>query len=148
MIAELTEQGLPPESIASRLVVELRSSPQIRELILRELLTEEFLGLPRRIGRLETAVTEFRSDVNVRNVRMDGARCPDHGEAMVKLATAPSFRRLMRSTDDRVYLCGGDSGNCSWRFSAQLGEFVPAGQEQLDLDGDYDAYERAQRTGG
>ena len=87
MIAELTEQGLPPESIASRLVGELRAAPQIRELILRELLTDEFLGLPRRIERLETAVLEFRSDVNARmgqlensvselrtdsNARMDG----------------------------------------------------------------------------
>ena len=66
MIAELTEQGLPPESIARRLVGELRSSPQIRELILRELLTEEFLGLPRLVERLGDAVSELRSDVNAR----------------------------------------------------------------------------------
>ena len=79
MIAELTEQGLPPESIARRLVGELRSSPQIRELILRELLTEEFLGLPRLVERLGDAVSELRSDVNARfdglessvNARMD-----------------------------------------------------------------------------
>lgn len=75
MIAELTEQGLPPESIASRLVGELRSSPQIRELILRELLTEEFLGLPRLVERLGDAVSELRRDVNAGrgevNARMD-----------------------------------------------------------------------------
>ena len=69
MITELTEQGLPEESIARLLVKELRAAPQLRELVLRELLTEDFLALPQRMDRLETAVGEFRAEVNA---RMDG----------------------------------------------------------------------------
>ena len=69
MITELTEQGLPEESIARLLVKELRAAPQLRELVLRELLTEDFLALPQRMDRLETTVGEFRAEVNA---RMDG----------------------------------------------------------------------------
>ena len=76
MIPELTEQGFPPESIARMLVNELRAAPQLRELVLRELLTEDFLGLPRRVEQLEATVAELRDEVTTRmdgfSARMDG----------------------------------------------------------------------------
>ena len=62
MIPELTEQGFPPESIARMLVNELRAAPQLRGLVLRELLTEDFLELPQRVTRLEESVAELRDD--------------------------------------------------------------------------------------
>ncbi len=46
MTTELTEQGMSPESIARQLVSEIRADPRVRELVLRELLTEDFLRLP------------------------------------------------------------------------------------------------------
>lgn len=74
MIPELTEQGFPPESIARMLVNELRSAPQLRELVLRELLTEDFLRLPeeireyrynidRRLDALEQSQQQLTADV-------------------------------------------------------------------------------------
>ena len=72
MITELTEQGLPEESIARLLVTELRAAPQLREMVLRELLTEDFLALPQRMDRLETTVGEFRAEVNARMDNMQG----------------------------------------------------------------------------
>lgn len=60
MTTELTEQGLSPESIARQLVSEIRADPRVRELVLRELFTEDFLRLPEvfhrqveRLGALE-----------------------------------------------------------------------------------------------
>ena len=52
MTTELTEQGLSPESIARQLVSEIRADPRVRELVLRELLTEDFLRLPEALHRL------------------------------------------------------------------------------------------------
>lgn len=63
MIPELIEQGIPPQSIAGQLASELRAAPQIRELLLRELFTEEFLALPQRVERLEASVNELRYEL-------------------------------------------------------------------------------------
>lgn len=61
MTTELTEQGLSPESIARRLVSEIRADPRVREFVLRELLTEDFLRLPEEI-REYRASTDRRLD--------------------------------------------------------------------------------------
>ena len=63
MIPELIEQGIPPQSIAGQLARELRAAPQIRDLLLRELFTEEFLALPQRVERIEASVNELRYEL-------------------------------------------------------------------------------------
>ena len=63
MIPELIEQGIPPQSIAGQLASELRAAPQIRDLLLRELFTEEFLALPQRVERIEASVNELRYEL-------------------------------------------------------------------------------------
>ncbi len=70
MTTELTEQELSPESIARQLVSEIRADPRVREFVLRELLTEDFLGLPEafhslaeRMGALEQGQQQLTESV-------------------------------------------------------------------------------------
>ncbi len=65
MSAELTEQGLSPESIARQLASEIRADPRVRELVLRELLTEDFLRLPEAFHRLVERIDRLADQVNL-----------------------------------------------------------------------------------
>ena len=66
-------------------------------------------------------------------------------EDLFRESKAQSFRRVMHRTGDRVYLCAGDNGHCSWRYSAQVGEYVPAGEHNLSIDKDFSAYMKARQ---
>ena len=59
MTTGMTEQELSPESIARQLASEIRADPRVREFVLRELLTENFLRLPEEIR-------EYRDSTNRR----------------------------------------------------------------------------------
>ena len=51
-----TEQGadqLDPESLVARIIAELQANPAAQRLLLRALLTNEFLGMPARLDRIE-----------------------------------------------------------------------------------------------
>lgn len=61
MTIGLTEPELSPESIARQLVSEIRADPRVRELVLRELLTEDFLRLPDEIREYRVS-TDRRLD--------------------------------------------------------------------------------------
>ena len=65
MATELTTEGLSPESIARQLVSEIRADPRVRELVLRELLTEDFLRLPEAFQRLVERLDELTKQVNL-----------------------------------------------------------------------------------
>ena len=65
MTTELTEQGLSPESVARQLVSEIRADPRVREFVLRELLTEDFLRLPELFHRLVERIDRLADQVNL-----------------------------------------------------------------------------------
>ena len=48
----MTVRALNPESLAERMVAELNQNPEARRLLLRALLTDEFLMLPAKVDRL------------------------------------------------------------------------------------------------
>ena len=48
----MTVHALNPESLAERMVAELNENPEARRLLLRALLTDEFLMLPAKVDRL------------------------------------------------------------------------------------------------
>ncbi len=62
MNAQLSEQ-LDPESLVARIIAELRANPDAQRLLLRALLTNEFLGMPARLDRIEKDVAEIKADV-------------------------------------------------------------------------------------
>ncbi len=64
MAAErLTDQHLDPELLVSRIIAELRANPEAQRLLLRTLLTNEFLGMPARLQNIERDIVELKADV-------------------------------------------------------------------------------------
>ena len=56
---------LTPESLTARIIAELQEYPEARALLLRALLTDEFLAMPARLMRVEEDVAVLVEDVSV-----------------------------------------------------------------------------------
>lgn len=63
---------LDPESLVARIIAELQANPEAQSLLLRALLTNEFLGMPVRLERIEADVAELK--VDVAQLKVDVAR--------------------------------------------------------------------------
>ncbi len=57
------ERQLTPESLVTRIIAELDANPHAQRLLLRAMLTNEFLGVPARLDRIEKDVAELKIDV-------------------------------------------------------------------------------------
>ena len=57
---------IDPNSIVARIISELEDQPAARPLLLRTLLTDEFLAMPARMLRIEQDISTFKSDVGQR----------------------------------------------------------------------------------
>ena len=66
---EPSSAQLDPESLVARIIAELRANPQAQRLLLRALLTNEFLGMPARLDRIENDIAELKDDVRSDDVR-------------------------------------------------------------------------------
>ena len=58
-----TGHHLDPESLVARIIEELRANPDAQKLLLRALLTNEFLGMPARLQHIEKDIAELKADV-------------------------------------------------------------------------------------
>ena len=58
MTTESTQQ-LDPESLVARILAELQANPEAQPLLLRAMLTNEFLGMPARLDRIEKDVAQL-----------------------------------------------------------------------------------------
>ena len=54
---------LNPESLVARIIAELQANPEAQRMLLRALLTNEFLGMPARLDRIEKDIAELKIDV-------------------------------------------------------------------------------------
>jgi len=61
--AEQQQEHIDPESLVARIVEELRANPAAQRLLLRTLLTNEFLGMPARLQKIERDIAELKNDV-------------------------------------------------------------------------------------
>ena len=61
MVAQPTSPD--PESLVARIIEELQANPEAQTLLLRALLTNEFLGMPARLDRLEADIAEMKIDI-------------------------------------------------------------------------------------
>ena len=52
---------LDPNSLVARIVAELQANPEAQALLLRALLTNEFIGMPIRLERVEAMMAEFNT---------------------------------------------------------------------------------------
>ena len=57
------EEKLDPTSLVARIIAELQANPEAQRLLLRALLTNEFLGIPARLDRIEKDIAELKADV-------------------------------------------------------------------------------------
>ena len=57
------EKQLDPKSLVARIIAELQANPEAQRLLLQALLTNEFLGMPVRLDRIEKDIAELRTDV-------------------------------------------------------------------------------------
>ena len=57
---------LDPESLVARIIAELQANPHAQRLLLRALLTNEFLGVPARLDRIEKDIAELKVEMNRR----------------------------------------------------------------------------------
>ena len=54
---------IDPELLVARIIAELQANPEAQPLLLRAMLTNEFLGMPARLDRIEKDVAELKVDV-------------------------------------------------------------------------------------
>ena len=54
---------LDPKSLVARIIAELQANPDAQRLLLHALLTNEFLGMPARLNRIEKDIAELKADV-------------------------------------------------------------------------------------
>lgn len=54
---------LDPESLVARIIAELQANPAAQQLLLRAMLTNEFLGMPARLDAIESDVAEIKRRV-------------------------------------------------------------------------------------
>ena len=62
-----TQEGVPPDSLVARMIQELNANPEARTLLLRALLTDDFLLLPAKVDRLmelPPKVDQLQEDVS------------------------------------------------------------------------------------
>ena len=70
----MTAERLNPESLVARIIAELRANPEAQRLLLRVLLTNEFLGMPARLDRIERDIAELKADVAVLKADVAGLK--------------------------------------------------------------------------
>ena len=63
MATEQSAAALDPQSLVARIITELQANPEAQRLLLRALLTNEFLGMPARLDRIEKDVAQLKTDV-------------------------------------------------------------------------------------
>ena len=54
---------LSPDSLVARIIAELEANPAAQHLLLRALLTNEFLGMPARLDAIEADIKEMKIDI-------------------------------------------------------------------------------------
>ncbi|MDE0446880.1 MAG: hypothetical protein OXH96_09430 [Spirochaetaceae bacterium] len=63
MTSSHKSEHLDPKSLVARIIAELQANPEAQRLLLRALLTNEFLGMPARLDRIEKDIAELKIDV-------------------------------------------------------------------------------------
>ena len=63
MVTGAMAERLDAESLVARMIAELQANPEAQRLMLRVLLTNEFLGMPARLDRIEKDVAEITTRV-------------------------------------------------------------------------------------
>ena len=82
---------LDPESLVARIIAELQANPHAQRLLLRALLTHEFLGVPARLDRIEKDIAELKAEMNRRFEQM-AEKISNPDRKIDRLGRAEGFR--------------------------------------------------------
>ena len=100
----VTESQLDPKSLVARIIAELEANPEAQRMLLRALLTNEFLGIPARLDAIEKDIAELKVDVNqlMTDVRhLKGSALENRLHRRIRSRVAESLRlrrpRIMQS---------------------------------------------------
>ena len=97
----LTGHHLDPESLVALIMEELRANPDAQRLLLRALLTNEFLGMPARLHHIEKDIAELKADVSELKTKTDRLQATtDRLQATTDRLQAKTDR--LQATTDRL----------------------------------------------
>ena len=104
-MATETATQLDPQSLVARILVELEANPAAQQMLLRAMLTNEFLGMPARLDAIEKDVAEMKIDIaalkaDVKDLKADVAE--------LKTDVAELKTDMKKAQDDIAYLRGSD----------------------------------------
>ena len=95
-----TQEGVPPDSLIARMIGELNANPEARTLLLRALLTDDFLLLPAKVDRLQEEVRQITTDL----APIRGAHARDATQRAVRrIARIVNCRLQEQLNDDDLY---------------------------------------------
>ena len=100
MMSDNASEHLDPESLVARIIAELQANPEAQRMLLRALLTNEFLGMPARLDRIEKDIAELKADVAVLKT--------DVADRHVKADVAELKTDMAGLKNDVGYLKGSD----------------------------------------
>lgn len=92
---------LRPESLVARIVAELQENPDAQRMLLRVLLTNEFLGMPARLDRIERDVAELKVDVAELKVAVAGLQT-DVAGLKTDVADLKTNGASLKATNDKL----------------------------------------------
>ena len=140
-----TQEGVPPDSLVARMIGELNANPEARTLLLRALLTDDFLLLPAKVDRLMELPAKvdrlMELPAKVDRLMELPAKVDRLMElpAKVRLMELPKFDRLQEEvrqiTTDLAPIRGGHARDAAQRAVRRIARIVNCRlQEQLNDD--------------
>ena len=100
-VTRRSTEPLAPESLVARIIAELQASPGAQELLLRAMLTNEFLGMPARLDAVQGDVAQLQRDVA--QLQRDVAQL-QRDVAQLKLEVAQLQREVAQLREDLAKL--------------------------------------------
>lgn len=106
MTSPISEMELPPDHLLRQLIDAIAAHPEVREPLLRVLLTEDFLALPGRLDKLQGEFEEFREETRA-EFRAVNARLDETNERLNETneilgATRSEVRTLSQRMDENT----------------------------------------------
>ena len=119
-----TQEGMPPDSLVARMIGELNANPDARTLLLRALLTDDFLLLPAKVDRL------MELPAKVEKLQEDVSKLTELPAKVDRLQ-----EEVRQITTDLAPIRGSHARDAAQRAVRRIARVVNCGlQEQLNDD--------------
>ena len=129
-------EKLDPTSLVARIIAELQANPDAQRLLLRALLTNEFLGMPARLDRIDKDIAELKADVRQLKVDVGQLKGSDLEHRLHrKIRSVTSQALLLR----RARVVQGPLQEPLPEFAEQVEDALDHGRISSDQEGRIDA---------